>query len=99
MKKNLNKIFSDFKPKNFNEKRKEGNEDQNSNKNDNKYKFGVFSMIYVSLNSLRSIFIKNSFENRTYLMRTHFTGTDFYELIGNCSLSKNGLDDRRGRNQ
>ncbi len=92
------KNFSDFKPKNFDEKRNERNEDQNSNKND-KYKFGTFSMVYVSLNSLRSIFIKNSFENRTYLMRTHFTGTDFYELIGNCSLSKNGLDDRRGRNQ
>ncbi len=95
----MNKIFSDFKPKNFDEKQNEENEDQNSNKNDNKHKFGVFSMVYVSLNSLRSIFIKISFENKTYFMRTHFKGTDFYELIGNCSLSKNGLGDRRGRNQ
>jgi hypothetical protein len=46
----LNKIFSDFKPKNFDEKQNEENEDQNSNKNDNKHKFGVFSMVYVSLN-------------------------------------------------
>jgi hypothetical protein len=73
-----------------NEKQNERNEDQNYNK----HKFGVFSMVYVSLNSLRSIFIKISFENKTYFMRTHFKGTDFYELTGNCSLSKNGSDDR-----